>query len=97
MDSLQLTTGMGEMVLAACEMRMREKTQPPLPRRCQDLIGRVNVSFVIDTLEYMWKGGRCTGVTAFGANLLNLKPCIEMLKWKAGGLQEIPGQHRKGI
>ena len=26
----------------------------------------------------MWKGGRCTGVAAFGANLLNLKPCIEM-------------------
>ena len=48
----------------------------------QDLIGRVNVSFVIDTLEYMWKGGRCTGVTAFGANLLNLKPCIEMRNGK---------------
>ena len=92
MDSLQLTTGMGEMVLAACEMRDEGKDAASIAQAMQDLIGRVNVSFVIDTLEYMWKGGRCTGVTAFGANLLNLKPCIE-----AGGLQEIPGQHRKGI
>ena len=46
------------------------------------MIPKVNVSFVIDTLEYMWKGGRCTGVTAFGANLLNLKPCIEMREGK---------------
>jgi fatty acid-binding protein DegV len=38
----------------------------------------VNTSFVIDTLEYLWKGGRCSGVAAFGANLLNLKPCIQL-------------------
>lgn len=81
-DSLQLTTGMGEMVLAACEMRDEGKDAASIAQAMQDLIGRVNVSFVIDTLEYMWKGGRCTGVTAFGANLLNLKPCIEMRNGK---------------
>lgn len=60
-DSLQLTTGMGEMVLAACEMRDEGKDAASIAQAMQDLIGRVNVSFVIDTLEYMWKGGRCTG------------------------------------
>ena len=47
-DSLQLTTGMGEMVLAACEMRDEGKDAASIAQAMQDLIGRVNVSFVID-------------------------------------------------
>lgn len=81
-DSQQLTTGMGEMVLAACGMRDKGMDAASIARAMEEMIPRVNVSFVLDTLEYMWKGGRCTGVTAFGANLLNLKPCIEMRKGK---------------
>ena len=41
-----------------------------------------DTSFVLDTLEYMWKGGRCSGVAALGANLLKLKPCLEMREGK---------------
>lgn len=81
-DSQQLTTGMGEMILAACGMRDKGMDAASIARSMEEMIPRVNVSFVLDTLEYMWKGGRCTGVTAFGANLLNLKPCIEMRKGK---------------
>lgn len=42
----------------------------------------VDTSFVLDTLQYMWKGGRCSGVTALGANLLKLKPCLQMQEGK---------------
>lgn len=41
-----------------------------------------DTSFVLDTLEYMWKGGRCSGVAALGANMLKLKPCLEMREGK---------------
>ena len=77
-DTHKLTTGVGEMVLAACKMRDEGMDAASIAKAMEAMIPRVNVSFVIDTLEYMWKGGRCTGVAAFGANLLNLKPCIEM-------------------
>ena len=77
-DTRKLTTGICEMLIVACGMRDEGKDAATIAQAMQDMIGRVNVSFVIDTLEYMWKGGRCTGVTAFGANLLKLKPCIEM-------------------
>lgn len=83
-DSQQLTTGMGLMLLEACRMRDEGQDAASIAQAMQAMIPRVNVSFVIDTLEYMWKGGRCTGVAAFGANLLNLKPCIEM---RAGKLE----------
>jgi len=39
---------------------------------------KLNVSFILDTLEYLRKGGRCSAVAALGANLLSLKPCIEV-------------------
>lgn len=81
-DSRQLTTGMGLMLLEACRMRDDGQQAAAIAQAMEEMIGRVNVSFVIDTLEYMWKGGRCTGVAAFGANLLNLKPCIEMREGK---------------
>lgn len=81
-DSRQLTTGMSEMLLAACRMRDEGMDAASIVEAVQALIPKVNTSFVIDTLEYMWKGGRCTGVTAFGANLLHLKPCIEMRNGK---------------
>lgn len=81
-DTRKLTTGIGQMLLAACKMRDEGKDAATIAQAMVDLIPKVNVSFVIDTLEYMWKGGRCTGVTAFGANLLNLKPCIEMREGK---------------
>ena len=42
------------------------------------MTGRVDTSFLLDRLDYMVKGGRCSMVTALGANLLRLKPCIEV-------------------
>jgi fatty acid-binding protein DegV len=39
---------------------------------------KLETSFVLSTLKYMWRGGRCSGVAALGANVLKLKPCIEM-------------------
>ncbi len=81
-DTLQLTTGMGHMALAASRMRDEGMDAASIAAAMKEMSAKVNVSFVIDTLEYMWKGGRCTGVAAFGANLLNLKPCIEMRNGK---------------
>ena len=42
------------------------------------MVDYVNASFIIDSLEYLHKGGRCSTLAALGANLLKLKPCIEV-------------------
>lgn len=44
----------------------------------QELTARCHASFVIDTLEFLYKGGRCSALAMLGANLLQLKPCIEV-------------------
>ena len=42
------------------------------------LAGKLEASFVLDTLMYLYKGGRCSGIAALGANLMKLRPCIEV-------------------
>ena len=46
---------------------------------------------MLDTLEFMWKGGRCTGVTALGANVLRIKPGLEMKDGKLGVYKKYRG------
>ena len=58
----------------------------------QELTGRVEASFILDRLDYMKMGGRCSAVTLLGANLLKLRPCIEVKDGKMGVGKKVPRQ-----
>ncbi len=75
-DSRNLSTGFGHVVLAAAELAENGKTAQEILAVLSDLIPRVDASFIVDRLDYLRKGGRCSAVAALGANLLRLKPCI---------------------
>ncbi len=77
-DSQNLCCGQGLLVLKACELAQTESDLDEIVRRLEAYIPKIETSFVLDRLDYMAKGGRCSMVTALGANLLNLKPCIEL-------------------
>ena len=81
-DSRMLSTGVGLLAIEAAECRDRGMSVEEIARHVRSLTGKVQTSFVLDTLEYMWKGGRCSGVAALGANLLHLKPGLEMADGK---------------
>lgn len=81
-DSRNLSTGHGHVVLAACDLVESRKSAPEIVAQLEDLIPRVSATFVLDQLDYMKKGGRCSSVVALGANLLKLKPCIEVTDGK---------------
>ncbi len=83
-DTRMLSTGIALLAIEAAECRDRGMSAGEIVMHLDGLIDKVSTSFVLDTLEFMWKGGRCTGVTAFGANLLKIKPGLEM---KNGKLQ----------
>ena len=72
------------LVLAAAEMARAGKDAAEIARACEELRQRVDASFVIDSLEFLHKGGRCSGVAALGANLLQIKPCIAVHEGKMG-------------
>ena len=77
-DAKNLSTGSGLLVLAAAEMAQEGMEAQQIVEKLNDLADRVDASFVVDNLEYLVKGGRCSALAAFGANLLQLKPCISV-------------------
>ena len=77
-DSCNLSTGSGLLVLEAADRIAAGMCAEQVAAEVQALASKVQASFVLDTLEFLHKGGRCPALVAFGANLLQLKPCIEV-------------------
>ena len=75
-DSRNLSTGIGHLVLDACDMAEAGVDPAEIKRRLDEKREKLDVSFVVDTLDYLRRGGRCTALAALGANLLKLHPCI---------------------
>ena len=83
-DTRNLSTGGGLLVLAAAEMAAEGKPAAEIAETCSALAPCVDASFIIDSLEFLHKGGRCSALAAFGANMLSLKPCILVQNGKMG-------------
>lgn len=77
-DSQNLSTGQGLLVLTACDLAASCQDIDAMVADLRATAERVEASFLLDRLDYMRKGGRCSSVAALGANLLKLKPCIEV-------------------
>lgn len=75
-DTKNLSTGGGLLVLSACDMAEQGMSAAEIASACEELTGSVDASFVIDNLEFLHKGGRCSAVERIGASMLQLKPCI---------------------
>ena len=90
-DSGNLSTGAGLLVLRACEMAKEGRSAAEIAEAMEELKPRVSASFVIDDLEFLHKGGRCSALAAFGANLLRLKPCITVKDGRMGVAKKYRG------
>lgn len=90
-DSRNLSTGQGLLVLHGAELARQGVDAAQIQARCTALAPRVEASFVVDRIDYLYKGGRCNALSAFGANLLHIKPSIEVID----GRME-PGQKYRG-
>lgn len=83
-DFRTLSTGIGHLVLDACELRDEGKTAKEIFDILEERKQKLDVSFVLDTLRYLALGGRCNSLLAFGANILNIKPSIQVKEGKMG-------------
>lgn len=81
-DSRSLSSGSGHLVLLAVELARSGMGAEEIERILNEAKEKLDVSFVLQTLEYLHKGGRCSGVAAFGANLMKLRPEIEVVNGK---------------
>ena len=83
-DSRNLSTGMGHIVIEAAILAQKGASGEEIKREMDALTPYVDASFVLEKLNYLYKGGRCSAVASLGANLLKLKPCIEVKDGKMG-------------
>lgn len=94
-DSLNLSTGIGLLVLRAAELRDAGRSAAEIEQDILACVPKVRTSFVIDTMEYLYKGGRCNALQALAGSVLKIHPIIEVrpdgtlgVKGKARGLRE---------
>ncbi len=94
-DSMNLSTGQGLVVLEAARLAKECASLDELHDKVQAFAEKVEASFLVDKLNYLVKGGRCSAAAALGANLLNLKPCIEVRDGKMIVVKKYRGNYGK--
>jgi len=78
-DSNNLSTGQGISVLKAADLINEGKNVNEIISFIEEYKNKIEISFLLSTLEYLQKGGRCSSITAFGASVLRLKPSIDLV------------------
>lgn len=97
MDSMNLSTGIGLQVIYAAELVKKGYSLRELEEALKEYRLRVRASFVVDTLTYLQRGGRCSAVTALMGNALKLKPRIAVTDGKMGVSKKYRGNQKKTV
>lgn len=77
-DSCNLSSGMGLLVLEAANMVEQGLDVLKINENTKNIVSKVHSSFVIDTLKFLRAGGRCSSLASIGANIFKIKPCLEV-------------------
>ena len=94
-DSNNLSTGFGHVVMAAGDRIAAGMPVEQIVEEVQAMTQKVEASFIVDTLEFLHNGGRCSAVAMLGANVLKLKPCIEVSN--EGGKMGVSKKYRGAL
>ena len=81
-DSRNLSTGIAMLLAEAADRAEAGMAPEAIVSELKELYNKVDVSFIVDRLDYLYKGGRCSMVAMLGANVLHLRPCIEVTDGK---------------
>lgn len=78
-DSKSLSTGMGLQIISCAEKIKEGKSIEDITKEITEEIEKTQASFLVDTLKFLHKGGRCSSLALLGANLLKIKPRISLV------------------
>jgi DegV family protein with EDD domain len=81
-DSCNLSTGIGLLVLKAAKFASQGDDAKTIKRKLEEIVPKVHSQFVIDTFEYLHKGGRCSGMQALIGTMFKIKPLIRVVNNK---------------
>ena len=81
-DSRNLSSGIALLLAEAADRAEAGMAPEAIVEELKGLYDKADVSFIVDRLDYLYKGGRCSMVAMLGANVLHLRPCIEVTNGK---------------
>ncbi len=96
-DSKNLSTGIGLLVLKMCKLRDEGKSLEEIKDTVQKLADNVSTKFCIDRLDYLYKGGRCSGMTRLVAHTFSLHPIAKMIDGQLKVYKLPRGKYMKSI
>lgn len=96
-DSRNLSSGIGLSVIRAAELAEKGSSLQEIVTEISEYRERVRASFIVDTLTYLQRGGRCSAVTALLGNTLKLKPRISVVNGKMGVSKKYRGNRKKTV
>ena len=83
-NTLSLSSGCGLLVLSAVDKIKKGKTLEDIVKELEEERNKVQASFIVNSLDYLYKGGRCSALSLLGANILRIKPKIKLNNGKLG-------------
>lgn len=96
-DGRSLSAGSSLLAIMARELADAGMNAEDIVEAVNEAKGRLDVSFVLQTLEYLHKGGRCSGVAVFGANVMKLRPEIQVTDGKMDVGRKYRGSLEKSV
>ena len=93
-DSASTAMGLGLMVLTAAKAAAAGKTSTEVVAAVEEMIPTMNVVFVVDTLEYLQKGGRIGGAAALVGTLLKVKPILCLKEGRIEPLDKVRSKRK---
>ncbi|MEC0368854.1 DegV family protein [Paenibacillus chibensis] len=96
-DSLNLSTGIGLQVMKAVKAAEQGKTPGEIAEIIARVKPRVETEFVIDSLDYLYKGGRCSGMQNLVGSLLKIRPVIKVIDGKMTPAYKVRGKREKAL
>lgn len=96
-DSLNLSSAIGLLVLKAVDFAKEGMSAALIAENIKSLVPKVKTAFVIDTLEYLYKGGRCSALQSFVGSVLKIRPVIKVVEGKIILAQKLMGKREKAL
>ena len=93
-DTLNLGGGISLPAIKACEMRDSGVGAEQIYEKISELIHDVNVSYILDSIEFLRRSGRCSAAKAFGASLFSVKPCAAMVNGRIEVIKKYAGKSK---
>ena len=91
-DTKNLAGGISLLAIKGCEMRDKGMGAQEIYAELSALVSSVKVSYLLDSIDFLRRSGRCSAAVAFGANLLSIKPCAAMVNGKIDVIKKYRGK-----